>query len=261
MRRDMKTLIVDDNKISLEFLNEICMDSPYVYVAGTFADPEAAWKFAKDNYIELALLDVRMPKLNGIELGKRIRSIYPECVIIYVTAYKEPCIDAIRMKADFYIFKPYSSKDIEDAIYRARLLAVRQRKRIAVRTFGRFDVFAAGRPICFKNAKSKELLALCVDRRGGEVMMDEAIDMLWPERPYDERVKKLYRKSVLMLNHTLLEYGIEDIFISKRGYCYILPEKFECDYYDFIKQKNRIPPEEYMFQYPWAEETLASLCF
>lgn len=92
-------------------------------------------------------------------------------------------------------------------------------------------------------------------------MMDEAIDMLWPERPYDERVKKLYRKSVLMLNHTLLEYGIEDIFISKRGYCYILPEKFECDYYDFIKQKNRIPPEEYMFQYPWAEETLASLCF
>ena len=52
-----------------------------------------------------------MPKLNGIELGKRIRSIYPECVIIYVTAYKEPCIDAIRMKADFYIFKPYSSKD------------------------------------------------------------------------------------------------------------------------------------------------------
>ena len=147
MRRDMKTLIVDDNKISLEFLNEICMDSPYVYVAGTFTDPEAAWKFAKDNYIELALLDVRMPKLNGIELGKRIRSIYPECVIIYVTAYKEPCIDAIRMKADFYIFKPYSSKDIEDAIYRARLLAVRQRKRIAVRTFGRFDVFAAGRPI------------------------------------------------------------------------------------------------------------------
>lgn len=97
----MKTLIVDDNKISLEFLNEICMDSPYVYVAGTFTDPEAAWKFAKDNYIELALLDVRMPKLNGIELGKRIRSIYPECVIIYVTAYKEPCIDAIRMKADF----------------------------------------------------------------------------------------------------------------------------------------------------------------
>ena len=87
----MKTLIVDDNKISLEFLNEICMDSPYVYVAGTFTDPEAAWKFAKDNYIELALLDVRMPKLNGIELGKRIRSIYPECVIIYVTAYKEPC--------------------------------------------------------------------------------------------------------------------------------------------------------------------------
>ena len=99
----MKTLIVDDNKISLEFLNEICMDSPYVYVAGTFTDPEAAWKFAKDNYIELALLDVRMPKLNGIELGKRIRSIYPECVIIYVTAYKEPCIDAIRMKADLYL--------------------------------------------------------------------------------------------------------------------------------------------------------------
>ena len=42
----MKTLIVDDNKISLEFLSEICMKSPYVYVVGTFTDSEAAWDFA-----------------------------------------------------------------------------------------------------------------------------------------------------------------------------------------------------------------------
>lgn len=257
----MKTLIVDDDRISLEILSEICMDSPYVNVVGKFTDPEEAWTFAEDNYIEFALLDVKMPKLSGIDLGKRIRRIYPGCVLIYVTAYQEPCAEAIHMKTDFYILKPYGKEDIEDAIDRARLLAMRQSKRIAVRTFGRFDVFTAGCPICFKNAKSKELLALCVDRRGGEVMMDEAIYTLWPERPYDERVKKLYRKSVLMLNHTLTAYGIEDIFISKRGYCYILPDKLDCDYYDFIRKKTRIPPEEYMFQYPWAEETLASLCF
>ena len=97
----MKTLIVDDDRISLEILSEFCMDSPYVNVVGKFTDPEEAWTFAEDNYIEFALLDVKMPKLSGIDLGKRIRRIYPGCVLIYVTAYQEPCAEAIHKKADF----------------------------------------------------------------------------------------------------------------------------------------------------------------
>ena len=49
------------------------------------------------------------------------------------------------------------------ALNRARLLAKGQAKRVFIRTFGRFDVFIDEKLVKFSNAKSKELLALCVD--------------------------------------------------------------------------------------------------
>lgn len=102
-----------------------------------------------------------------------------------------------------------------------------------IRTFGRFDVFVAATLIHFPNAKSKELLALCVDRRGSGVTMEEAIGLLWPDTPYDEKAKRRYRKAIMMLHHTLNMHGIPDIFVSKRGQCYIRPEKILCDYYNY----------------------------
>ena len=75
--------------------------------------------------------------------------------------------------------KPYDRKDIEEVLERARLLARRQNKRVYFRTFGRFDMFVDGRAVYFENAKAKELLALCVDRRGGIVTIEEAADKLW----------------------------------------------------------------------------------
>ena len=83
-----------------------------------------------------------------------------------------------------------------------------------IRTFGRFDVFVAATLIHFPNAKSKELLALCVDRRGSGVTMEEAIGLLWPDTPYDEKAKRRYRKAIMMLHHTLNMHGIPDIFVS-----------------------------------------------
>jgi hypothetical protein len=52
----------------------------------------------------------------------------------------------------------------------------RPRPQITLRTFGRFDVFLDGKLVNFTSAKAKELLALCVDRNGGDVTMEEAID-------------------------------------------------------------------------------------
>lgn len=257
----MRTLLVDDNRLSLDILHEICTASPFVQIAGAFTDPIEALDFVEKNAIDFALLDVEMPKMNGIDLGKKLRALYPKLVLIYVTGREDACLDAVRMKADFYVCKPFNRKDILEAIERAQLLSARQPQQTIVRAFGRFDVFAAATLIHFPNAKSKELLALCVDRRGSAVSMEEAIDRLWPDTPYDERAKKRYRKAVLMLHHTLEMHGIPDIFVSRRGQCYIRPEKLLCDYYDYLKNPGAEPPEEYMFPYPWAEETLAQLFF
>jgi two-component SAPR family response regulator len=137
-----------------------------------------------------------------------------------------------------------------------------QKSKVRAVMFGRFQLFVGDELVYFSNAKAKELLALCLDHRGGEVTMEEAIDKLWPDRIYDERVKKLYRKAVMSLQATLKEAGAEEIFITKRGSCYANVANIECDYFQFLETRDSevsLYDGTYLFDYGWGEETLAML--
>lgn len=233
-----------------------------VDVVGSFGNSEKALEYAEENRVEFALLDTEMPVMNGLDLGRKLKKIYPGIVLIYITGNSDRLEDIIKMKADYCIIKPCRKGDIEDAAERAKLLFRRQKKQLKVQMFGRFDVFLDGKAIYFSNAKSKELLALCMDRCGGNVSMEEAIDKLWPDRAYDEKVKRLYRKAVMNLQGTLKGEGITEFFQTKRGICYIAKEDVECDYYTYLMKPERnrgLFQGKYLFDYSWGEETLANL--
>lgn len=137
-----------------------------------------------------------------------------------------------------------------------------KRKKVKAVTFGVFDIFSNGEPVRFRNKKSKELLALCIDRRGGELLMNDAIESLWPEKGLNERSKRLYRKAVSNLKETLRNNGIEEIFVSRRGSCYVRAKYMDCDYYRFLSDPRKYCIEfmgEYLLHYPWGERTLGLL--
>lgn len=233
-----------------------------VDVVGSFKSPESALEYAERNTVEFALLDTEMPVMDGLELGKKLQKACPGIVLIYITENSNRFPDMLKMKADYCILKPWERADIEDAAKRAKLLSKRQKKQLAARMFGRFDLFLNGKALYFKNAKSKELLALCMDRCGGSVSMEEAIDKLWPERAYDEKVKGLYRKAVMNLHGTLRETGVTEFFQTKRGSCHISRAEVECDYYTYLVEPEKhakMFSGEYLFDYSWGEETLANL--
>ena len=115
------------------------------------------------------------------------------------------------------------------------ILMEKEEKAVRVRAFGRFEVFVHNTPVDFHSAKAKELFALCVDHAGGNVSMQEAIDKLWENRPFDERVKRLYRKAVMTINRTFRSYKMDQIFDTSRGYCRVNAEAIDCDYFSFLK--------------------------
>lgn len=136
-------------------------------------------------------------------------------------------------------------------------------KRVVARTFGEFDIFIDGELIEFTNHKAKELLAICIDSCGGEVTMKKATSMLWENRNYDEKVKRLYRKAVAYLNTLFAGHGVEKIFTNGRGHCHVNRNEFECDYCDVMEGKNIKETSfngKYMSNYSWAEETCGILC-
>ncbi len=133
---------------------------------------------------------------------------------------------------------------------------------VTIRTFGYFDVFVNGKPIAFRNKKSKELLALLVDRRGGYVTSDEAISFLWEEEPVNAVTLARYRKVALRLKNILEEYGIPDIVESVDGKRRIVADKVNCDLYDYLSgncERSQLFKGSYLTNYSWGENTLAEL--
>ena len=260
----MKVILVDDELWILKQLEKEFAGYPDFEIVGEFSDSEQAYEYVQHHPVDFALLDVKMPGINGIELGKLLRKQFPQVIIIYASAYPEFYADAYRdVRADYYMLKPFSREDIADLLDRVRLLSRRQKKRVQFRTFGRFDMFIDEQPVKFRNAKAKELLAICVDRQGGVVTMDEAIGKLWGDHPLNENIKTRYRKATSYLHALMAEYRVPNVFVSGYRNCHINKDRVACDYYDFLESVGTDHelhfPGQYMFEYSWAEETTAFL--
>lgn len=258
----IRTILVDDEPWGMEQFRLECKDAG-IDLLGSFTNAGAAISYAMRNTVELALLDVKLPDMDGILLGKKLREINRDMLLIYVSAYEEYIKEAILdVKADYYVLKPYNTRDVSDVLDRIRHLSARLRKRVRVRTFGEFDIFVDGQLLEFTNQKAKELLAFCIDS-GGEVTMKRAVEVLWEDRDYDEKVKCLYRKAVISLHTVFRKYGVDDIFSNGRGSCHVNRQGISCDYYEVLDGKNikeTLFDGRYMTNYSWGEETCGRLC-
>lgn len=265
----MKTIIVDDEKFCAEYLKNLCTDLGTVEVVGSFQNVPAALDYLAEFEVDLAFLDIEMPGIKGLEAADRMREINPELNLVFVTGYDQYAMDAFKRDAVSYLLKPCDPKELEKAVQRARKLMAPPQPVAApalppvikIQTFGHFTVLVNGRPYRFANRKAKELLALLVDFRGGDVLIEQATDCLWEARPYDDTVKQLYRKAIVSLRQFMKDAGMEFLDIS-RGKCHIIPPLVDCDYFRLLAGDTAAVREfsgEYLTEYSWAEPTLARI--
>lgn len=260
----MKAIIVDDEIPCSEYLNMLLAGIEDVEVAGCFQDMGKALFFMKDIKADLVFLDIEMPQMNGIEASRKMKELNPNVYIIFVTGYDQYAMDAFREDAVSYLLKPCAMDDLVRAVNRVRRLLAAPPVRVVIRTFGHFAVFVDGKPCRFTNSKAKELLAIIVDWKGSQVTMEQAIDILWEDRPYDEAVKQLYRKAVSYLRQLMKEHQTEFIDIG-RGHLNLIPSKVDCDYYNLLagdkeaRKQYEAGGEVYLREYSWAENTLAGI--
>ena len=259
----MNTILVDDEIWTLDELADACAQIDEINIVGKFQYPTDSLEFSKDHVIELAFLDVEMPGINGLDLAQELRRLYPMMIVIFISAHDEYMSDAFDMDADYYVKKPYRTDKIQQVLSRTLLLARRLEKKIFIKTFGNFDVFVDGKVVHFSSAKSKELLAYLVDRKGSMVTSAEGFSILWEDEKYTHENASKYRKVTLRLKEDLIKNGIENIVqILPRGRA-LNVDAVECDYFQFLKGTESVRNSfngEYMTNYSWGEFTLGALC-
>jgi signal transduction histidine kinase len=135
--RERKTvLIVDDEPV----IRDLCMRVLHDYNIVQASDGDQAFDIFLRGGIDVVLTDVMMPKLNGLDLLKRLKEREPTVVVIIMTGYadKELILKALKADADDFITKPLNLLQLKSAIDKALVKKALKEEIANLRNLDRF---------------------------------------------------------------------------------------------------------------------------
>lgn len=120
----LNVAIADDNEAVLKLLCDIVSSDEELQVIGTAKDGEEAYHVIKEKEPDVVLLDIVMPKLDGLGVLERLRSDtsvkkQPSVLVISAIGNEKVTEDAFNKGADYYIMKPFDGKSVLDRIKQA----------------------------------------------------------------------------------------------------------------------------------------------
>lgn len=255
----MNILALDDEQIALEGLASAAKKAEPSAAIYSFRKPKEALEFCKSTSCDVALLDIQMKTMNGVELAKELKLINPRINIIFTTGYADYMKDAFELHASGYLIKPITSEKVRKELDNLRFSVQPVGKnRVRFQTFGNFEVFIDEHPVKFKYNMTKEMLAYLVDRNGALCTNNEIMAALWGDKQSSSYLRSL--KADLL--NVLKEAKCENIIYSGYAKIGIVKEKVDCDYYDWLDGKIHavnLYQGEYMAQYSWGEITNAGM--
>ncbi len=119
MSGDQLTILaVDDERTQLEDLARMLRNSPVVHEVECAYDGHEALVKASTQAYDAIFLDVRMPDLDGLELGRVLRRFAEPPQLVFVSAYDSAAAEAFELHALDYLRKPVGRRRVEEAIAR-----------------------------------------------------------------------------------------------------------------------------------------------
>lgn len=196
----MKILIVEDEDMIREGISDYLTDCGYETIQA--ADGLDALEQFSNHQVALILLDIQMPKLNGLEVLSEIRKS-SQVPVLMLTAFQdeEYKMSAFAALADGYLEKPFSLSLLKvrvDAIFKryydtGRIFTYRDTQV----DFDSYSAKVAGQEVAV-NAKELEILDYLVRNEGRALTRSQIIDAVWKmtdEVPFD-RVIDVYIKEL-----------------------------------------------------------------
>ena len=185
--KPLKIIVIDDEPLLLQDCADLIAENFTVEITGKYEDPLAALDAVKHGLpVEVAFLDIHMPRMNGLELAEKLLETRPDLEIVFLTAYDEYALQAFEAGAFDYILKPLRVERLQKTMQRLRTGAVPSatvRKPLSVNFFDRFRCFADDQPIKWRGKAVEEAAAYFLVHRNKAVHKEALCEILWPDAP------------------------------------------------------------------------------
>lgn len=119
----LRVFIVDDEQPARSRLRDLlndCAAQLYLEIVGEASNGHEALDKLDNTTVDVVLLDIRMPQMDGIELAQHLHKLAHPPVIIFTTAYDTYAIKAFELNAIDYLLKPIRLRRLFEALSRAR---------------------------------------------------------------------------------------------------------------------------------------------
>jgi len=116
MKRQARVLIADDQRATRLGLRALLALYPQVKVLGEAADGQEALCLVAEHHPDVVVLDVRMPRVDGLEVTRRIKSQWPDTRVVILTMYASYRAKALAAGADQFLVKGCKSEALREAI-------------------------------------------------------------------------------------------------------------------------------------------------
>jgi DNA-binding NarL/FixJ family response regulator len=120
-REPARIIIVDDHALAREGLQDMLADEPELEVVGEAANGIEALALCSRLQPDLVLMDVRMPKVDGLEATRTVKQEYPKIIVLILTMHENPdyLLEALRAGAAGYVLKDAPREEVVTAVWQA----------------------------------------------------------------------------------------------------------------------------------------------
>ncbi len=205
----MKVLIVDDEPLARQRLSRLVTEFDEDFVPEEAGNGPDALRRVQEDAIDVVLLDIRMPGMDGIEVARHLKHLDRAPAVIFTTAYDSHALQAFEASAVDYLLKPIRRARLREALKRARSLSGRQIETLEASDPGaskaRTHVSASLKgdlklvpveDVRYFRAEHKYVIAR---HEHGELVLDEALSAL--EEEFNEEFIRVHRNALAAVSH------------------------------------------------------------
>ncbi|WP_044894914.1 LytR/AlgR family response regulator transcription factor [Bacillus alveayuensis] len=102
----LNVVVIDDDEVILEYIEELLKVSNDFYIVDLLTDGSKIFDVLRNNKVDVVILDIEMPTMNGMEIGEFINDHYPHIKIIFMTGHSKYALEGYKYYPFDFLVKP-----------------------------------------------------------------------------------------------------------------------------------------------------------